>query len=121
MNGGRILEILDRGTLLGQVFTPVREDTTLFLQNALSFAEGVPKRSGPRIHVRTLNGSIKLLADTRVLFLLSRRRNGCRHFIRGGAADARTHRCDNVKVSLSSRHACVCVRRSGDRYCIQWG
>ncbi|HEV3483024.1 MAG TPA: hypothetical protein VGR97_11940 [Candidatus Acidoferrales bacterium] len=63
MSGGRITELLDRGTLLGQVFTPVREDSTLFLQNALPLAEGAPERPGPLIHVPTLNGNIKLSAD----------------------------------------------------------
>lgn len=53
-------ELLDRGTLLGQVFTPVREDSTLFLQNALTFAEGAPERPGPLLHIHTLNGNIEL-------------------------------------------------------------
>ncbi len=44
MNGERISELLDGGTLLGQVFTPVRGDTTLFLQNTLPIYRGRPKR-----------------------------------------------------------------------------
>lgn len=44
MNGEGISELLDGGTLLGQVFTPVRGDTALFLRNILPIYRGGLKR-----------------------------------------------------------------------------
>lgn len=49
---------------MGQVFTPVRGDSTLFLQKALLFTEGALKRPGLQIHLRALNRNPKLSANT---------------------------------------------------------
>ena len=50
MNGGRTSEILDRGTLLGQVFTPVRGTASLLLQNVFLIYRGRPSNEyAPRL------------------------------------------------------------------------
>lgn len=46
MNGERISELLDRGTLLGQVFTPVRGTAHYFCKTISQFTEDASKRPG---------------------------------------------------------------------------
>src|SRR5579862_3288469 len=78
VNGERISELLDRGTLLGQVFTPVRGTNAPFLQSALRIYGRSPEGAGLRIQVRDLKGSVMTLTEWSPL-LRSRRRCWCQN------------------------------------------